>query len=157
VGAALGKRLRQSRFESSQQEVVLNILVAADYLKARLARLLPRDGITLQQYNVLRILKGAGAEGHPRRAIAERMVDRSPDVTRILDRLEAAGLVRRSPGSADRRTTIARITPRGLEVTEAMHQVVKQESYAVADRLSEAERRKLNRLLETLYREGQES
>ena len=153
MGDALRKRLKQARFESSHHEALLNILVAADHLKARMARVLPRTGITMQQYNVLRILRGAGPEGHPRCAIAERMVDRSPDVTRILDRLEAAGLVRRSPGKADRRTSIARITAKGLAVIEELDVPVRRETQAAVAALTETERRELSRLLERVYSE----
>jgi DNA-binding MarR family transcriptional regulator len=151
MGDALSKRLKQSRFESSHQEAVLNILVAADHVKAHMAAVMRSGGITSQQYNVLRILRGAGAEGHSRCAVAERMLDRSPDVTRILDRMEKSGLVRRSPGKADRRTTITRITPRGLAILETLDGVVRDETHRMAGGLSEPERQELSRLLEKLY------
>jgi len=153
VGDTLRRRLKQSRFDSSHHEALLNVLVAADHVKSRYARALRPRGISLPQYNVLRILRGAGEAGHSRCAIAERMLDHSPDVTRILDRLEEAGLVRRSPGRADRRTSIARITPRGLAALEVLEAPLQRQTQEVGGRLSEAERRELSRLLEKLYSE----
>ena len=153
MGEALRSRLKQTRFDSSHHEVLLNVLVAADHVKSRFTRALRPRGISLTQYNVLRILRGAGDAGHSRCAIAERMLDHSPDVTRILDRLERAGLVRRSPGRADRRTSVARITPRGLAALEALESPLRRGAQEVGSRLSEPERRELCRLLEKLYAE----
>lgn len=74
------------------------------------------SGLTAAQYNVLRILRGAGPEGLACNAIAGRMITPDPDMTRLLDKLEARGFVVRARGQADRRVVSARITPAGLEV-----------------------------------------
>ncbi|HEY8013063.1 MAG TPA: MarR family transcriptional regulator, partial [Dongiaceae bacterium] len=71
---------------------------------------------TFQQYNVLRILRGAGGEGLPTLAIGERMVEQAPGVTRLLDRLEAKGLATRSRGESDHRQVICRLTRRGHQL-----------------------------------------
>ena len=73
-------------------------------------------GITQAQYNVLRILRGAHPAGYPRGEISARMVDRAPDVTRLIDRLESAGLVERVKAANDRRLSVTRITRAGLSL-----------------------------------------
>lgn len=87
---------------------------ASDALRRRLTEVVAPHGITMQQYNVLRILRGAGADGLPTLAVGERMIERTPGVTRLLDRLEADGLVARHRCDQDRRRVFARITERGL-------------------------------------------
>ncbi|MBI5836987.1 MAG: MarR family transcriptional regulator [Candidatus Eisenbacteria bacterium] len=151
MGEVLARRLKQTRFESSHQEVLLNLLVAADYLKACVMRALPGDGLSVSQYNVLRILRGAGPEGRTRCEIAVRMLDRNPDVTRTLDRLDAAGMVQRCPGTLDRRTTVSRITAKGLGAVDAIDGPMRRETRRVMGRLTEAERFELSRLVEKLY------
>src|SRR5215208_2200660 len=100
----LQQEIRQSRpFRSRQQEAVLALLRTSDVVRRFLARIVEPHGITLQQYNVLRILRGAGEEGIPTLAIGERMIEQAPGITRLLDRLESKGLVRRSRCPEDRR------------------------------------------------------
>jgi DNA-binding MarR family transcriptional regulator len=77
-------------------------------------------GITGQQYNVLRILRGAGEQGLPTLEIGARMIEHNPGVTRLLDRLEAKALVRRERCPRDRRQTLCFATPRALEVLETV-------------------------------------
>lgn len=131
--------------------MILNLLVAHDYVHHRYAALFRQYGLTSPQYNVLRILRGAGESGHPRGAIAERMVDRSPDVTRILDRLEKAGLVKRCTGGDDRRTSVARITAAGLAALKKMDGPVLALNQEMASRLTAGDRARLGDLLEKIY------
>ena len=77
-------------------------------------------GITPQQYNVLRILRGAGAEGLPTLSIGERMIEQTPGVTRLVDRLERKGLVERTPCAKDRRRVFCRMTAKGLELLKEL-------------------------------------
>jgi DNA-binding MarR family transcriptional regulator len=99
--------IRQSRpFASDADEAVVTLLATADRVRAALARVVEAHGITLQQYNVLRILRGAGLEGLPTLEIAARMIELSPGVTRLLDRLEARKLVRRVRCPEDRRQVL---------------------------------------------------
>jgi len=111
----LRRELKQSRpFESREQEAALNIARTAGILGHGTTTLLKQHDLSTPQYNVLRILRGAGDDGLPCKEISERMVHRVPDVTRILDRLERAGHVRRVRGeSADRRVVITTITEDG--------------------------------------------
>ena len=92
---------------------MIALLHTADVLRRHLSRVVEPHGITLQQYNVLRILRGAGEGGLPTLSIAERMVEQTPGVTRLLDRLEAKSLVARCRGESDRRQVFCRLTSTG--------------------------------------------
>lgn len=109
--------LRQTRpFASPEEELHLSLIRTADQLDRGFAALLKERGISLPQYNVLRILRGSGEAGLPCGEIASRMVTRDPDVTRLLDRLEQRELITRGRGSEDRRVVAARITSAGLDL-----------------------------------------
>ncbi len=111
---SIQKRVAQKRFESPAQKAMVSLLVTAGHVARVLDEVCVAHGITHDQYNVLRILRGVHPEGHPRYAIAERLIDRSPDVTRLLDRLGREGLVERSRSAEDRRLSISRITDQGM-------------------------------------------
>jgi DNA-binding MarR family transcriptional regulator len=118
----LKQELRQKQpFRNSQQEAFLNILRTADLLQREVESLFSRFGITSAQYNVLRILHGAGG-GRSCSDIRRRMVEHHPDVTRLLDRMESAGLIRRERETKDRRTVIARITLAGTVVLKQLQE-----------------------------------
>ena len=109
--SALQREIRQNRpFQSPADECIVGLVRTVDGLKTRGARLFKASGITLQQYNVLRILRGAGGEGLPTLEIAERMVEHAPGITRLLDRLEKKRLVKRECSGPDRRRIVRRIT-----------------------------------------------
>ena len=95
---------------------MVSLLVTAGHVARALDEVCVTHGITHDQYNVLRILRGVHPEGHPRYAIAERLIDRSPDVTRLLDRLGREGLVERSRSDEDRRLSISRIMDQGMNL-----------------------------------------
>src|SRR6188508_66004 len=108
---ALQAELKQNKpFKSLQEEAMLSITRTAAVLEHGVAQALRPHEITPTQYNVLRILRGAGAEGLCRQEVGERLVRRVPDVTRLLDRMEELGLVGRVRGGEDRRYVTARIT-----------------------------------------------
>lgn len=109
-------RIQHRQFESASQEAVVSLLVASALVLQRINDMLREHGITHDQYNVLRILRGARPDGHQRMEIGRRMISRAPDVTRLLDRLVRQGLVERSWAPENRRLSIARITPAGLEL-----------------------------------------
>jgi DNA-binding MarR family transcriptional regulator len=103
--------IRQTRpFESAADEAVVTLLATADRVRTTLAAVTEARDITLQQYNVLRILRGAGDEGVPTLEIASRMFEKSPGITRLLDRLEAKKLVRRVRCRQDRRQVLCHAT-----------------------------------------------
>lgn len=115
VSEDLRDELQQNRpFRSESQETTLALMRTASVVSRRYARLVEPHGISLAQYNVLRILRGAGPEGLPTLAIRDRMIEEGSTVTRLLDKLEAAGLVHRSRCRPDRRQVLCTITDTGL-------------------------------------------
>jgi DNA-binding MarR family transcriptional regulator len=116
-------RLKQSRpFPSLGDEAVVAVLVTADHLRRDLSALVEAHDITFQQYNVLRILRGAGAEGIATLEVAARMIEQAPGITRLLDRLEAKGLVRRARCHRDRRQVLCWIEPAGQTLLAHLEQ-----------------------------------
>jgi DNA-binding MarR family transcriptional regulator len=114
---SLREEIRQNKpFASPAQEALLALSRTTDLLQRRFAELVEPSGISLQQYNVLRILRGAGQEGTPTLEIADRMIQRTPGITRLLDKLEAKHLVRRKRCPEDRRQVLCWITEAGLRV-----------------------------------------
>jgi DNA-binding MarR family transcriptional regulator len=114
----------KENFRSREQQATLGLLRAADAVKRSLALLIEPHGITSQQYNVMRILRGAGPDGLPTLTIGERMIEQTPGVTRLVDRLERKGLVARKPCPDDRRRVFCRITEKGLELLKEMDEPV---------------------------------
>ena len=151
MGEKLHRRLKQTKPLPADDEAGLNLLLAAAWLERRLDVALGAHGLTLPQYNVLRILRGAGEGGHARCDIAARMIDAAPDVTRLLDRLEAAGLVRRGPGRADRRASVAWITPKGLRELTAVEPGLQAVAAELAERVPGGKLGELSGLLEAIY------
>src|SRR5215207_4476595 len=113
-------RVAQRQFRNAAEEALVGLLVAAGQYGQRLNDLCREYGITHDQYNILRILRGAHPDGHPRFEIAKRLVSRAPDVTRLIDRLERQGLVERGWSAENRRHSIARITTAGLDLLAAI-------------------------------------
>jgi DNA-binding MarR family transcriptional regulator len=95
-------------------DAVVALMRTADVVRRQMIGLVEPHGITLQQFNVLRILRGAGAEGLPTLEVAERMVEQTPGVTRLLDRLEAKELIRRQRCPHDRRQHLCWLAPKGV-------------------------------------------
>jgi MarR family transcriptional regulator, organic hydroperoxide resistance regulator len=136
AASAVQREIQQRRpFRSRTQEGVVALLRTADVLRRALARVVEPHGITLQQYNVLRILRGAGAEGLPTLEVGVRMIEETPGVTRLLDRLEKKALVRRKRCPQDRRQVLCFATPSALRLLDALD-----------DSVSEADRRALGML-----------
>jgi len=142
----LRRRLRQDRFASPQQEALLSVIVAANILNDIMDRVCEEHGITRAQYNVLRILRGAYPAGQARCEIACRMLDRAPDITRLVDRLQARRLVKRSRGSEDQRQALTSITAKGLKLLDSMQPVVDVETSKLLERLSPRDCEQLSRL-----------
>lgn len=106
----LKKRLKQEKFSSNEQEGLLNLFIVSNYLHSKLDTICSSFKITLAQFNVLRILKGAHPNGYPRGEIIRRMIEPAPDVTRLIDRLIKEGFVERFYSDKDRRLSLAQIT-----------------------------------------------
>src|SRR5271157_2893757 len=111
-----GELKQKVPFRSREQEAYLSLLRTADALQSSVEARLKEFGLTGTQYNALRILRGAGAEGLACSEVGERMITRDPDITRLLDRLQKLGLVERARGKRDRRVVYGKITAAGLKL-----------------------------------------
>lgn len=145
---SLREEIRQSRpFRSLEQEAHLNVVRTAAVLSDHFEQVLKPAGITGAQFNVLRILRGADPEGLCRNDLRDRMLTRMPDVTRLLDRMEEAGLVTRSRDAEDRRLVTTRITDEGRRLLSDLEEAVVGEHRRRLGHLSEAQLRQLVDLL----------
>jgi DNA-binding MarR family transcriptional regulator len=140
-------------FGSLEQEAFLNVMRTAAELTDSFERVLAPAGITSSQYNVLRILRGAGNAGLCRNEVRDRMLTRMPDMTRLLDRMEKSGLVARARGLADRRVVTTEITDKGIRLLDELESAVAQEH---ARRLGHMSSDQLSLLIDLLseVREG---
>ena len=123
------------------------LLRTADKMKTYFETIFAPFEITGQQYNVLRILRGAEPEGLPTLTIAERMIERTPGITRMIDRLEAKGLVGRELRPTDRRYAYCRVTEKGLNLLELLDEPVEVANQTAFHGLSETELEQLTALL----------
>jgi DNA-binding MarR family transcriptional regulator len=145
------ERIQQRReFRNAVEEAVVSLGVAAELMGQVTEAVCQRHGITGDQYNVLRILRGVHPDGHPRGEIARRMIHPSPDVTRMLDRLVRQGVVARSRNPDDRRESIATITRAGLSLLERVDPELHRAQLQFTSTLSEPELRRLSRLCDAL-------
>lgn len=135
---------------SVAQEALIAVVRAADRVKREVAPVIEAHGVTMQQYNVLRILRGAGPEGLPTLAVGARMLEQAPGVTRLIERLLRKQLVARARGDEDARQVICRITPKGLALLGRMDQPVLDADTAAISRLSRMEQLRLTALLAKL-------
>jgi DNA-binding MarR family transcriptional regulator len=118
---ALQDELRQTRpFPSSSEEAVVALLRTASLVRRAIAKLVEPYDISVAQYNVLRILRGAGEDGLPTLTVRARLIEEAPGITRLIDKLETAGLVRRDRTGKDRRTVRCRITAAGLDLLDRL-------------------------------------
>lgn len=141
--------LKQKRsFASGAQEAAVAIMRTADLLKRHLASVIEPYGVTLQQYNVLRILRGAHPDPLPTLEIGERLIERMPGITRLLDRLEEKGLVHRQRDAQDRRLVNCWITRSGLGLLGDMDEPVLRADEALTRSLSRKDVTALLHLLE---------
>jgi DNA-binding MarR family transcriptional regulator len=150
MATALEQRLKMRPLHDPVVEGMLNLLVTGAVLNQQSETLFGQFGLTTSAYNVLRILRGS-PDGLPRGEIAERMVNRSPDVTRLIDRLARRGLVRRTRARIDRRLSVTRITDKGVALLERAEGANVEQRTQLAARLSESEWRQLSRMCERIY------
>jgi DNA-binding MarR family transcriptional regulator len=135
-------------FESLQAEVFLNLMRTADVLLRGQEAILKLAGLSATQYNVLRILRGAGEQGLCCREVGERMIARDPDITRLVDRLERRGFLARSRDNRDRRVITVRITPAGLKVLKDLDGPMAEYNRRLLSHMDKGDLRKLVELLE---------
>jgi DNA-binding MarR family transcriptional regulator len=141
--------LKQSKpFSSLEEEAALALMRTADQVSGRGADMMKEFDVSPTQYNCLRILRGAGKLGLACSEIGERMINRDPDITRLIDRLEKRGLVERHRENRDRRVITTRITTAGLELLKKMDRPVDEFNRKLLGGLGEQQLRTLIRLLE---------
>jgi DNA-binding MarR family transcriptional regulator len=146
--ATLQRELKKRRpFDLPEQEAMLNILRTADQLQIRFARLFRKFGLTPQQYNVLRILRGEG-RALPILEIASRMITVVPGITGLVDRLESASLVERKRCEHDRRVIYVAIAPRALEILAEIDEPLEKLHKQTLGHMTPDELATLSRLLE---------
>ena len=148
--STLSDLIKQEHFESPAHEALLNVMVTYPWLMGELAAAMQDADLTPAQFNVLRILRGC----HPERAtcsyIGERLLDRTPDVTRLLNRLQRAGLIDRRRAAHDRRVVEVCITDEGLERLQQADTPVTETTRRLTAGLTADEHRTLSALLEKL-------
>lgn len=139
---------QRAPFSSVEQEVYLNLLRTGDALSQRVEALLRASGLSGTQYNVLRILRGAGRQGLTCGETGERMVTHDPDITRLLDRLEKRKLIARARGTRDRRVVTTRITPEGLRLLATLDKPVAELHRSLFKHMPKQELNTLSSILE---------
>jgi DNA-binding MarR family transcriptional regulator len=149
---AANPRAAGPKFDSPEQEVFLGLWRTYDRLKAIEEELFGRYELTGQQYNVLRLLAHAAPQGVPTLELAAKLVSRAPDITRMLDKLEQRGLIRRDRHAADRRVVQIAITPAGAELLEEVTQPLRECHEKQLGHLSKAELKSLGSLLKAARR-----
>ena len=130
------------------------LLRAADRVRRRAARIVEPHGITLQQYNVLRILEGAREDGVPTLEVAARMIEETPGVTRLLDRLEAKAYIRRQRCPRDRRQHLCWLSSEGVRLLERLSPALVAGHERVLEHLTTSHRQKLIALLDAVGSEA---
>lgn len=151
MSGKLAAEISQTKpFSCREEEAFLNLARSYEFLLHRLAELLKTSNLSNTQYNMLRILRGAGESGINCTEAAQRMVSHDPDVTRLLDRLEARGLILRSRSLADRRVVVAKITQVGLDLLGELDQPLIDLHSSQMQRLTPEQIEELIGLLELL-------
>jgi len=140
----------------AEERLFLAVLKTADALGQEAEQLTKSIGLTATQYNVLRILRGAGPDGLPCRAIGERMISRDPDMTRLLDRMEKGGLITRARQKDDRRVVKTQITDAGLSLLQKLDQPMRDLHRRQFQHMAAAQLKTLVDLLDALRNRGPE-
>lgn len=143
------KAIHQKKFANERERVVVNILYTSSWLTYIQMGVFKKFDISMQQYNVLRILKGKYPKPVSVNMIIERMIDKSSNASRIVEKLRTKGLVLRSECPVDRRQVDVMLTQSGIDLltdcTEKLYAI-----QAATDKLDDAENKELNRLLNKL-------
>ncbi len=146
------KEIKQKKpFRSVGAEAAMGLLITADVLRRSWWPLVEQAGVSAQQYNVLRILRGAAKEGLPTREIAARLMEKSPGITRFIDQLESRGLIQRRRPTSDRRKVFCTITRSGLELLSKLDKPVDKWDEESLSMLNGRELKQLIDLLERIH------
>jgi DNA-binding MarR family transcriptional regulator len=149
---SLQEELKQSKpFDTAADEALVALLRSASLVRRAISQRVEPYGISVAQYNVLRILRGAGPEGLPTLAVRDRLIEEAPGITRVMDKLEEAGHVSRARAKSDRRVVHCVISEQGLRLLSAMDRLVKESAGIITRGLpSESDQKALISLLARL-------
>lgn len=143
------EEIKVRRFFNERHKATVNILFTSNWITGILEKRAKEQQITLQQFNVLRILRGQYPKPATNRTLKERMIDKMPDISRIIDRLVSKELVSRTKNADDRRAVDVVITDKGLEVLGALEESMLMMDI-LNDNVTEEECRVLSGILETM-------
>jgi len=151
VAGKLQQEIRQTRsIRLLEEEAALNVMRTADLLTQRVSEVLKPQSLSPTQYNVLRILRGAGKDGLSCKEIGSRLVSRDPDVTRLMDRLEKRNLLRRDRAKEDRRVVTHCLTADGLDLVNGLDRPIEQAHLATLGHIPQAKLEQLIAILEDI-------
>ena len=143
----LEKEIKQKAFRSEQSKLIVNLIYTYNQLKSRIATVLKNEGVTMQQYNVVRIVNGSGEEGITTSEIRERMLDKMSDASRMVDRLESMELLLKQRDRDDRRVLHVFLTEKGQALVQRLMQ---QDTIdQLASGVKEESAQQLNKLLDS--------
>lgn len=146
---SLESEIKQSRFQSEHQKAAINVLLTGNWLYHQNALFLKPFGLTPEQFNVLRILRGNNSKPMMLLDITERMIDKSSNCTRLVEKLRQKGWVKREICATNRRQVDIIITPKGLAVLTKIDAAISQNPFQhLQTRLTRTEASELNRLLD---------
>ncbi|WP_245850248.1 MarR family winged helix-turn-helix transcriptional regulator [Longimonas halophila] len=152
MGRILANRIQQTKpFDGPAHEAMLNLFIAGAHVRRAIEQVCRSYDLQFSHYNVLRILRGAHPEGYARCDIIDRMLDPSPDVTRLMDKLEDLDCVERRRSQADRRVTLHFITEAGLDLLQRMDPDIQAVQDSFAASVSDRDLAHLSRICEGLY------
>jgi DNA-binding MarR family transcriptional regulator len=140
--------IKQKRFRNDYEKVIVNLLYTSSWLNVKHLRILKPHGITIQQYNVLRILKGQYPNPASIQNIADRMIDKMSNASRLVDKLKNKNLVDRKASTIDRRQVEVKITDKGLQLLQLLETPILELSNKAKDKVSEQEVNQLSDLLD---------
>jgi len=141
--------IKSNRFSDQKQKATINVLYTAYWLRHNFSTAIKKEDLTLEQYNVLRILKGKFPEQMCVKDIGSRIIEKSSNVPRIIDRLVIKKLVKRTPSKLDKRETLITLTEKGITVLAAANKLVDEVTDGITS-LGENEALQLNELLELM-------
>lgn len=143
----IDEEIKQSKFRSDFQKVVINLMYTSNWLATRQEEFFKPYGITVSQFNILRILRGQGMQSLSGTELKSRMLERNSDVSRLLDRLARKGLIVRTKSSSDKRAVDVRISRKGLSVLSSIDQQIDQMEKQLF-KISRQEAKQLSQLLD---------
>ncbi|HRO48491.1 MarR family transcriptional regulator [Agriterribacter sp.] len=149
VSMSLEEDIRQTTFRNEHQKGMINMIYTCNWIMERQKKILGREKITPQQFNILRILRGAYPKPISTMQIRERMLDKMSDTSRIVDRLTVKGLANKKTCLTDKRLVDIAITPRGMAMLERLDRR-NEEMDALLRALPEPEVKMLNQLLDKI-------